>query len=279
MKNKGVNPFIQSPTEFQWGFFSPLFFLIMNSWKHRLRASVIHLTISLAIASLAALLVFGWWYPHPYRDLSGGRELFTLVVAVDVVLGPLITLVIFNAAKTRRHLLMDFSVIGLLQVAALTYGLWTVFVARPVHLVFEYNRMAVVHAVDIEPSLLTQAPPDLQTLPWRGPTLLSLRPLQGNEAIESVLQAVGGIAQAAQPNLWQPYDAARADILRESRPAAQLKERFPQHADTIDHAVTRTGLSLDQLRTLPLLSRKTAWTVLIDAQSAQPVGFVALDSF
>ena len=63
--------------------------------------------------------------------------------------------------------------------------------------------MVVVHAVDIEPSLLTQAPPDLQTLPWRGPTLLSLRPLQGGEVIESVLQAVGGIAQAAQPNLWQ----------------------------------------------------------------------------
>ena len=159
----------------------------MQPLKYRLRASAIHLAISLSVATLAALLVFGWWYPYPYRELSGGRELFTLVVAVDVVLGPLITLVIFNAAKTRRHLLMDFSVIGLLQVAALAYGLWTVFVARPVHLVFEYNRMAVVHAVDIEPSLLSQAPPDLQTLPWRGPTLLSLRPLQGGEVIESVL--------------------------------------------------------------------------------------------
>ncbi len=139
--------------------------------------------------------------------------------------------------------------------------------------------MAVVHDIDIKPSLLPQAPPDLQTLLWRGPTLLSLRPLQGGEVIESVLHAVGGIAQAAQPNLWQPYDAARTDILRESRPAAQLKERFPQHADTIDQAVARTGLPLDQLRTLPLLSRKTAWTVLIDAQTAQPMGFVAVDSF
>lgn len=251
----------------------------MPSWKNRLCASAIHLAISLAIATLAALLVFGLWYPYPYRELSGGRELFILVVAVDVVLGPLITLVIFNAAKTRRHLLMDFSVIGLLQVAALTYGLWTVFVARPVHLVFEYSRMAVVHAVDIEPSTLTQAPPGLQQLPVGGPTLLSLRPLQGSETVESVMLATNGIPQAAQPALWQPYDAARADILRESHPAAQLKERFPQHADTIDQAVARTGLPLDQLRTLPLLSRKTAWTVLIDAQSAQPVGFVAVDSF
>ena len=78
----------------------------MSSWKHRLRASTIHLAISLLIASLAALLVFGWWYPYPYRELSGGRELFTLVVAVDVVLGPLITLVIFNTTKMRSHLLM-----------------------------------------------------------------------------------------------------------------------------------------------------------------------------
>jgi hypothetical protein len=40
--------------------------------------------------------------------------------------------------------------------------------------------------------------------------------------------ATNGIAQAAQPALWQPYDAARADILRESRPAAQLAQSaFP----------------------------------------------------
>ena len=237
------------------------------------------MAISLFIATLAALLVFGWWYPYPYRDLSGGRELFTLVVAVDVVLGPLITLVIFNAAKTRRHLLMDFSVIGLLQVAALTYGLWTVFAARPVHLVFEYYRMAVVHAVDIDPSTLAQAPPGLQQLPVGGPTLLSLRPLQGRETVESVMLAANGIFQAAQPALWQPYEAAREQILQESRPAAQLQERFPAQADAIARAVAQTGRPLNQLRTLPLLSRKTAWTVLIDAQSAQPVGFVALDSF
>ena len=251
----------------------------MLHWKQRLRASIIHLAMSLAVAALAAFLVFGIWYPYPYRELSGGRELFALVMAVDVVIGPLITLVIFNATKTRRHLVMDFAMIGMLQVAALTYGLWTVFNARPVHLVFEYHRMAVVHAVDIEPDTLTQAPSGLQQLPLRGPTLLSLRPLQGNEAIESVMLATGGISQAAQPHLWQPYEAAREQILQESRPAAQLQERFPSHADAISRAVARTGRPLHALRTLPLLSRKSAWTVLIDAQSAQPVGFVALDSF
>ena len=174
---------------------------------------------------------------------------------------------------------MDFAVIGMLQVAALTYGLWTVFNARPVHLVFEYHRMAVVHAVDIERDTLAKAPPGLQRLPMTGPTLLSLRPLLASETIESVLLASNGIAQAAQPALWQPYDAARAEILRESQPAAQLKSRFPTHVDTIDSAVADTGRPLHSLRTLPLISRKTAWTMLIDAESGQPVGFFPLDSF
>ena len=251
----------------------------MPLWKKRLRACAIHFALSLIIASLAAWVVFGVWYPYPYRELSGGRELFTLVVVVDVLLGPLITLVIFNAAKTRRHLAIDFTVVGLLQIGALTYGLWAVFMARPVHLVFEYSRMAVVHAVDVAPETLAKAPPSLAQLPLQGPTLLSLRPLQGAETIESVLQAAGGIAQAAQPALWQPYDAAREQILHVSVPAARFKERFADHGHEIDRAVARTGRPLSALRSLPLLSRQMAWTVLIDAQSAQPVGFVALDSF
>ena len=135
-------------------------------------------------------------------------------------------------------------------------------------------RARVLQAVNSCP-----APRSLQQLPVGGPTLLSLRPLQGSETVESVMLATNGIPQAAQPALWQPYDAARADILRESHPAEQLKQRFPAQADAIARAVASTGRPLQALRTLPLLARKTAWTVLIDAESAQPVGFVAVDSF
>ena len=139
--------------------------------------------------------------------------------------------------------------------------------------------MAVVHAADIERESLEKAPPGLQRLPLTGPTQLSLRPLQASETIDSVLLASNGIPQAAQPVLWQPYDAARVEILRESQTVELLKSRFPNHADIIDRAVADTGRPLHALRTLPLISRKTAWTILIDAASAQPVGFVPLDSF
>lgn len=250
------------------------------NWKPRLRAASIHLLISLVVAALAAALVFGLWYPYPYRELSGGRALFFMVVGIDVIMGPLITLLIFNAKKTRRHLAADLSVVALLQLAALCYGLWTVFEARPVHMVFEYKSMVVVHAADIEPANLSQAPADLQKLPLTGPTLLSLRSFKSaDEEYNSVSMALAGRAQAAQPALWQPYDAARANILQAAQTLAQLQARFPEQASSIAQAASATGLPPTQLRTLPLLSRKRASTVLIDAQTAQPVGYLALDSF
>ncbi len=252
----------------------------MQNWKGRLRASGIHLAISLCVAMLAAVVVFGLWYPYPYREISGGRSLFMLVVSVDVVMGPLITLIIFNSAKPRRELMMDFSIVALLQLAALSYGLWTVFVARPVHLVFEYSRMSVVHAIDIDPALLAKAPTDLQRLPLAGPTPIALRPFKNQaESFDATMAAVGGAPLSARSDLWQPYANSAADILRESKPASDLHTRFPEKAAQIDEAIKGSGKPEAQLRYLPLVGRNNAWTVLLDAQTAEPVGYIPLDPF
>ena len=62
--------------------------MLTNSmfWKARFRAASIHLGISLALAALSAMLVFFVWYPYPYREISGGRSLFLLVITVDVII-------------------------------------------------------------------------------------------------------------------------------------------------------------------------------------------------
>ncbi|HVY07428.1 MAG TPA: pilus assembly protein, partial [Burkholderiales bacterium] len=148
---------------------------LISSWRSRLRAGGIHFCISAAIALLAALFVFVFWYPYPFRELSGGRELFLILVSVDVILGPLITVAIFNRAKPLRELKRDLAMVGLLQLVALAYGMWTVFVARPVYVVFEYDRFRVVHAIEVPDSLLPKAPPALRSLPLFGTRVLALR--------------------------------------------------------------------------------------------------------
>jgi hypothetical protein len=52
----------------------------MSLLRSRLKALGLHACVSLVIAGLAAALVFLLWYPYPYREISGGRELFLLVM-------------------------------------------------------------------------------------------------------------------------------------------------------------------------------------------------------
>ena len=44
--------------------------------KSRLRAALMHLAISFLVALLVAVIMFAFWYPYPYREISGGWDLF-----------------------------------------------------------------------------------------------------------------------------------------------------------------------------------------------------------
>jgi hypothetical protein len=250
-----------------------------HPWKDRALAAFAHLGLSLAVAALAAALVFFVWYPYPYREVSGGRELFFLVVAVDVVLGPLLTFAIFNHQKAWKSLQRDLAVIVVLQVAALVYGLWTVAVARPVHLVFEYDRFRPIHAIELEETQLAKAPAAMRSLPWTGPTPIGLRPLVGGERVDATMAALAGVHLGLQTQYWQPFELSRAEALKAGKPMAELRKRFTQESGQIDEAVRDAGRPEAQLLWVPMVARKAFWTVLIDAQTAQPVAYLPIDSF
>ena len=245
----------------------------------RFKAAGIHLAISLAIAALAALLVFFVWYPYPYGDVSGGRELFLIVMAVDVVLGPLITLAVFSTSKPRHLMRFDFVVIGALQFCALGYGLWVVAQSRPVHVVFEVDRFVVVHAIEVPRYLMDRAPASLQQLPLTGPTFLSTRDSKTNqEKTETMFAELAGLALATRPDYWQSYDKAKSEVIAKAKPVADLKTRFPARRNDID-AAQNSAPANTPIGYLPLVGRNTFWTVLINTNTAEVIGFVPLDSY
>ncbi|MBX9958593.1 MAG: pilus assembly protein [Burkholderiaceae bacterium] len=249
-------------------------------WKGRLLASGVHLGGSLLIAAIAALLVFGLWYPYPYRDSSGGGELFLIVITVDVILGPLITLTVFNRSKPRAVLVRDLATVGALQLAALMYGLWVVSAARPVHLVYEFDRFSVVHAVEVPAELLDRVSKEVQPMPWSGPTVLAVRSFKNDaERVEATIMALQGLPLAARADLWEPYSKARERVLAAAKPLAELRQRFPLQATLIDKGVAQTQRQEATLLYLPMVERKSFWTVLLDAQTAEVRGFIPLDSF
>jgi hypothetical protein len=196
------------------------------------------------------------------------------------MLGPLLTLAIFDRAKPAKALRRDVIVVVLIQLVALGYGLRTVFVARPVYLVFEIDRFRVVHAVDVAKELLPRAPVELRTLPLFGQTLLAVRPFSSAaESADATIAALQGVELGSRPDLWQPYAAAAARVREATKPAVNLTVRFPGQAKIINKALAQTGRSADYLLSIPLVSHQSFWTVLLDAKTLDVVGFIPLDSF
>jgi hypothetical protein len=249
-------------------------------WKPRLRASGLHFAISAGVAALAAALVFLVWYPGSYGEISGGHDLFLILISVDIVLGPLLTLAIFNRKKSWPVLRRDLAVVGLVQLAALAYGMWTVFIARPVHMVFEIDRFRVVHAIEIPDSLLGKTPAGVKALPLFGPTLLALRPFRTpDEKADATIAALGGLSLSARPDLWETYPEARTEVLKAAKPAKELKQRFPNRAAELDKALASVGRPIDSVVYLPMVGRKSFWTVLLDSTTADVLATIPIDSF
>lgn len=245
----------------------------------RARAAVIHLSVTLVVAAIAALLVFGVWYPYPYRTISGGLELFVLVVTVDVVIGPLLTAVVFNPAKSPTHLKLDLAVIAMLQLACLAYGVHTVFAARPVYMVFEIDRFRVIPAADLDPADLKLAAEPYDKLPLMRPRLVGTRRSEpGPEQLESVLLALEGKDLAQRPSFYRAYDLSRPDVISRGRPIQVLFDKYPDQDAAIRAAIADTGRSAEALRYIPLVARRQ-WVAFIDAGTADIVGYAPFDGF
>jgi hypothetical protein len=255
-------------------------FLSSARARFALRAATWHLVASALVAALAASLVFGLWYPYPYRAMAGGEVLFMLVVGVDLVSGPLLTSILFTPGKSRRELTLDLSLVVCIQVMALIYGLYSVALARPVILAFEVDRFRVIAAADVQSIELPLAPDDLKELSWIGPKLVGTRaPRNSDERLRSIDLSLQGREPGNLPGWWQPYSMSRPEVMQRAKPLGALRAARPSISATIDSSARKVGLPVSDLSYLPLVSHKqTDWIVLLDRESTIR-GFAPVDGF
>lgn len=244
--------------------------------KRRLRATALHLIFSIVVAGGCAALVFGLWYPPPYAILAGGVGLFVLITAVDVVAGPLLTLVAFNVEKTRAHLRRDLLTIAALQLAALVYGLHTVYEARPVLLAAENQLFRVVAANEIDMLEIDEAPADMRSISLTGPRLVGVRLARnGDEKLEAIERALEGFDGGARPSFWEPYASSRARVQEQMRSLDQLGAVGPEGRARIDKVLQKEKKTREQVGFLPVKARVQDWIVLLDRASGDVLELVS----
>lgn len=240
-----------------------------------------HFGVSAAVAVLCAVLVFCVWYPHPFSQIASGRELFIIVVVVDVIIGPALSLVVYNPAKPKRELWRDLGVIFFVQTLALGYGLYSVSQARPVWVAFEGDRFRAVAVPDIDIAALGEAPASLRSLSWTGPRPLGVKLLTNTDPdyLKSLELALAGNHPAFRPSRWMPFDSQRAQVIASLKSLDELRRHRPDQADALTAAIKQAGLPESQLGWLHLAGQHLdEWVVLASRLDGEPRGYLNLDA-
>ena len=248
-------------------------------WRERFLAFAIHFAATLALGACAAALIFLVWFPDPFQTMVGGTKLFELVVICDLVLGPLISLVIYDSTKARWKLVMDYSIIGVIQLAAMIYGVYIVAGTRPVYVAFNKDRIEVVTAREIEPGELAAArDPAYADLPLNGPRLVAIQ-VPPEDQQDALFQSIAGNEEHQRPKFFAPYETALAQIRQRAKPVPALTAKFPAAAPLLEAAMRGLPIPAERVRWLPVHHRQGFWTALIDDQDGKPVAYVAFDPY
>jgi hypothetical protein len=241
----------------------------MNRWK----ASGLHLLISLIVIGSITALIYFLWFPHRLIVIAGMDRLLITMLMVDIVAGPMLTLIVFkkhDMRLTRR----DLTVIGFLQAAFLFYALHTAWTSRPVFLIWSVDKMYLMYANDIEPEDLAKGrTDDARGLSWFGPRLFAIDLPKDHDARAQVF--IDLIAEQTSlerlPKHYGEYGSQREKILRMSFPVdpASLPDWMP--AANLSAALTSVGRDPKRLRMVQIESARAASMLLIDAKTAAPL--------
>jgi hypothetical protein len=230
----------------------------------RLRAAGVHLSLSALLAAAVLALVLLTWYPQPLPQLLGVGSILLIMLGVDVVLGPIFTLIVFDRRKKR--LVWDLATIAALQLAALAYGLYTLHQGRPAFVVLVKDRFEIISPADIAPSDLAAAKDNpFAQARITGPRWVSIRmPDSASERQTIMMEAIeSGRDMQHHPRFYADYDSKVNEALTRSLPVSKLRSLNPSSGADIDAAVAATGLSESALRYFPMRGPAADGAVLV----------------
>ncbi len=246
-----------------------------------MKAATLHLIGSTIVAAIISFIVFKIWFPGSLTEITDSKSLYFLVISINIICGPLLLLIIWNPRKSRRELLTDATIVVVIQLAALTYGVWTIFQIRPVYIVFETDRLRMINPTEIDPIDMANAPERWKSLPLMGPELLSTRaPLDGNEMLRSIELSIAGKEPSVRPEMWEEYAPAKDKVRAASRNLPELLAVYPHKQAKITQLAEKFSVPYASVIWLPLTSvRSMDWIALIDARNMEPFTYIPGDGF
>ena len=245
--------------------------MLKSVLQDKLRASAIHFLFSIVLALLCFAVVFLLLYPSPLAQATGVIFLFLLMLGVDVVLGPALTFLVYK--KDKKTLKMDLSIIILLQLAALLYGIYSIGQGRPVWLAYNVDRFEVIRNNEVIEDNISQALSQYQQVSWLRPQLVGVE-FARDASIRSddmFVEVLGGISIAQKPERYVPLIKVKHQIQQRAQNLELLKQFNDQQS------VQKILAKYPQADAfVPLKATAVDMTVLINKEKGEVVKIVDL---
>lgn len=220
-----------------------------------------HLAASVLVATCAACIVFMFWYPYPLNTAVGVTYIFLMMLGIDMVLGPFLSWLVYKEGK--KSLKFDLTVIILIQLLALGFGLYKIADGRPAWLVFNVDRFELVKNNEIVIQNKNQVSEEFRQPSYLQPQFSATEFAKDakTRTEDMMIELADGISIAQRPERYISLEKAKSqtlergqslDLLNKYNTKIQVQQILSQYPDAKIY--------------LPLAATKQDMTVLLNSQ-------------
>ena len=247
--------------------------------KFRLQAFAVHFLCSALLLTLVLGALYLGWYHWPGWYLADATHVIVVMLAVDVVLGPLMTLIIANERKPRRELARDITMIALVQLTALGYGTTSLWQGRPLYYAFSVNCLQVVQAFDIDTGAARAArQQDLPLAPhWYSLPRWIWAPFPRDKAqADRIFQSLmkGGYDIVGLPQYYKPWQQGAPELRTQLHKVSDIRFFSPRQRKLLQDRMQAAGLNTDQANGIALTGRGASLLAVLDPRDLRLLAIV-----
>lgn len=241
----------------------------------RIKFFIRHLSVSFIVAALVLGWIFTVWYPAPLAKATGVTYIVLLMIAIDVIVGPVLGFIVYKAHK--KTLKFDLAVVILLQLAALSYGVYSLAEGRPVWMAFNGNRFELIRNNElVDTDNANKADNEYYHPSLLGPKYVAVKIAEDQIEREKNMfeELQGGISLAQRPERYVAIAEANGRIIETAEGVSDLKNYNSEQAvdsilDSYPNASSYLALKANEVDMTVLLDEKGNTIEIVDLRPWQ----------
>jgi hypothetical protein len=195
-----------------------------------------------------------------------------------MVLGPLLTLIVFRPGKPG--LKYDLALIALVQTAALSWGVWTVYDQRTAMVTFAADTFITMNSEMVDQAGEKPRAMLAQARVGTGPVYAVIALPDNRADRRAMLNRLNSKPLHMQGEAYQPLEKSDLKkILEQSIDVKLLASKNPEAQIKLDAFLKKTGGNIEDYAFLPLLCRYTDLTIVLRRADGAIAGSLDIHAF